>query len=162
MEETRTLTSDRGLAVAQTMKKTGKTLEQVLQKNALTKYAKDFTLLSEAQQGDVYLYTIERAGAANKEVMVSAAKMGKYGKGLLWLTVALALYNVLTADEPAAAAAHEGASLMAGALGGAAGGAAAGMVCGPGAPVCVTVGIFVGGALGALGVELGFHMFASE
>jgi len=41
-------------------------------------------------------------------------------------------------------------------LAGAAGGAAAGLICGPGAPACVTVGAFVGGTLGALGMDLTF------
>ena len=39
---------------------------------------------------------------------------------------------------------------------GALGGAAAGLVCGPGAPVCVTIGVFVGGALGAFGIDFGY------
>ncbi|MEN3753809.1 hypothetical protein [Mangrovibacter yixingensis] len=34
-------------------------------------------------------------------------------------------------------------------MGGWLGGAAAGLVCGPGAPVCVVIGAFVGGALAA-------------
>jgi len=41
----------------------------------------------------------------------------------------------------------------AGIAGGIAGGALAGLACGPGAPVCVTVGVFVGGALAAFGVD---------
>ncbi len=42
-------------------------------------------------------------------------------------------------------------------LGGAAGGALAGLACGPGAPVCVTIGIFAGGALGAFGFGIVFE-----
>jgi hypothetical protein len=38
-----------------------------------------------------------------------------------------------------------------------AGGAAAGLACGPGAPVCVAVGVFVGGALAALGADFAFE-----
>ena len=40
--------------------------------------------------------------------------------------------------------------------GGAAGGALAGLACGPGVPLCVTVGVYVGGALGALGADYSF------
>ena len=43
--------------------------------------------------------------------------------------------------------------------GGAAGGAIAGLACGPGAPICVTLGVFVGGALGALGADVSFGWF---
>ena len=43
-----------------------------------------------------------------------------------------------------------------GIAGGVAGGAVAGLACGPGAPVCVTVGAFVGGALAAFGIDYFF------
>lgn len=36
---------------------------------------------------------------------------------------------------------------------GIAGGALAGLACGPGAPVCVAIGAFVGGALAAFGTD---------
>ncbi len=39
-----------------------------------------------------------------------------------------------------------------GIVGGFAGGAVAGLACGPGAPVCVTIGAFAGGALAAFGI----------
>lgn len=38
---------------------------------------------------------------------------------------------------------------VAGIEGGWAGGALAGLMCGPGAPVCVLIGVFVGGAIAA-------------
>ena len=41
----------------------------------------------------------------------------------------------------------------AGVAGGIAGGALAGLACGPAAPICVTVGAFVGGAFAALGTS---------
>ena len=40
-----------------------------------------------------------------------------------------------------------------GIAGGAIGGAIAGLACGPGSPVCVTLGVFIGGALAAFGVD---------
>jgi len=40
-----------------------------------------------------------------------------------------------------------------------AGGAAAGMICGPGAPVCVTIGVFVGGVAAVLGADFTFDKF---
>ena len=43
--------------------------------------------------------------------------------------------------------------------GGAAGGAIARLACGPRAPICVTVGVFVGGALGALGADVSLGWF---
>ncbi len=51
--------------------------------------------------------------------------------------------NAIKSLEATAASAGIGGSIAAGAL--------AGLACGPGAPVCVTIGAFVGGALAALG-----------
>ena len=39
------------------------------------------------------------------------------------------------------------------------GGAVAGLACGPGAPVCVTVGVFVGGIIGSFGADFTFEYF---
>ena len=72
---------------------------------------------------------------------------------LLALSVAISVYTVATADNKVEAATHEGAVFGAGIAGGIAGGALAGLACGPGAPVCVTLGAFVGGALAALGTD---------
>lgn len=72
------------------------------------------------------------------------------------VTVAFAVYNVATAEDTGQAIAREGVGLGAGLVGSMAGGAAAGLACGPGAPVCVAVGVFVGGALFALGADLTF------
>ena len=60
---------------------------------------------------------------------------------------------VAAAQRDAGAARRELAVTGAGIGGGIAGGALAGLACGPGAPVCVTVGAFVGGALAAFGVD---------
>ena len=60
----------------------------------------------------------------------------------------------MTAEDKAAAAKEEAAVTGAGIGGGIAGGAIAGLACGPGAPVCVGIGAFVGGALAAFGVSL--------
>jgi hypothetical protein len=68
-------------------------------------------------------------------------------------STAIAVYNVATADDMGRQVVKEGATAGAGILGGMAGGAAAGLVCGPGAPVCVAVGIFAGGALAAFGAD---------
>jgi predicted lipid-binding transport protein (Tim44 family) len=72
----------------------------------------------------------------------------------LWiLSISLSVYNVATAQDKTTAALHEARDLGVGLAGGMAGGAIAGLMCGPGAPVCVTVGVFVGGALAVLGVQ---------
>lgn len=76
------------------------------------------------------------------------------GKGLIALSIALSVYTAATAEDKVDAAGRELAVSGAGIGGGIAGGALAGLACGPGAPVCVTVGAFVGGALAAFGVSM--------
>jgi hypothetical protein len=104
----------------------------------------------------VYQAVVQGAGRDLSDVTRKAAKLGPPGKGLLGLTLAVAVYNVATADNQVKGAGKEGVLVGGGALGGIGGGALAGLACGPGAPVCVTLGVFVGGAAGALGAEFAF------
>ena len=72
---------------------------------------------------------------------------------MIVVSLALSAYNIAVAEDKVDASKREVAITGAGVAGGIAGGALAGLACGPGAPVCVTVGAFVGGALAALGVD---------
>lgn len=74
-------------------------------------------------------------------------------RGVLFIAVALSVYEVATATDKVAAAKKELVVNGAGVAGGIAGGMLAGLACGPGAPICVTVGAFVGGALAAFGTS---------
>lgn len=89
----------------------------------------------------------------------AATRYSNLGRGLLVVTIGVAVYNIATAEDKIKATGREGVIVGGGFAGGAAGGAMAGLACGPGAPVCVTVGVFVGGALGALGADLAFGWF---
>ena len=75
------------------------------------------------------------------------------GRGLIILSIALSIYTIATADNKASAAGKELIITGAAIGGGIGAGAIAGLACGPGAPVCVGVGAFVGGALTAFGVS---------
>lgn len=57
---------------------------------------------------------------------------------------------------------HSNLSILGGIAGGAAGGAAAGLLCGPGAPLCSGIGIFVGGAVGAFIASGGYDWLTSK
>lgn len=156
MEATRLQSSDVGRAYAESLKRTGSTLENQCRRYARKLFSSDFTHLTPGQQNQVYRAVVEAAGRDRTGVTRNAARLGPAGKGLLVLTLAIAVYNVATADDKAKAAGKEGVLIGGGVLGGMGGGALAGLACGPGAPVCVTLGVFVGGVAGALGAEFAF------
>ena len=160
MEFVRARTTPVGRARAEALKKVGKTLDELV-----AHYAKElfgpkaqFEALTQAQQNEVFAAIVASAGRSRETVTIAMQRMSRAGKGLLILSLALSVYAVATADDKVDAIKHEGAATLAGIGGGIAGGAAAGLVCGPGAPVCVTVGAFVGGALAAFGVDY-FHLW---
>lgn len=156
LEAQRILTSDLGKAIAVNLKKTGLTLSELTEKYAQSKFGKPFVSLTAANQNHIYLEIIDSAGRPRPAMNATANRYSKLGRGLLFVTIGTAVYNIAVAEDKAKATAREGAVIGVGFAGGAAGGAAAGLVCGPGAPVCVTLGVFVGGALGALGADLTF------
>jgi hypothetical protein len=156
LETQRLRTSDIGKASAVKLKKVGLTLTELTDKYAKDKFGKTFVNLSPANQNKVYLEIIESSGRPRPSVNAAASKYSKLGRGLLVVTIGLAVYNISVAEDKVTATAREGVIIGGGFAGGAAGGAVAGLACGPGAPVCVTIGVFVGGALGALGADFTF------
>jgi hypothetical protein len=142
-----------GRAIAESLKKEGKTLDELLARKSSQLFGTSFDRLDEAQKNKVFAEIVKSAGKSRPEVTAKMAKLSRAGRGLIVLSIALSVYNVAVADDKADAAKKEVAVTVSGIGGGIAGGAVAGLVCGPGAPVCVTVGVFVGGALAAFGVD---------
>jgi hypothetical protein len=157
MEAQRAISSDLARAVAQKAKLEGKSLPELQEKYAAEVFGNKFEQLSEGQKARVFSTIIERSGIDRARFSAWAPRLARIGRGLELLTAAIAVYNITTADDKLEAAAKEGVTAGGGFLGGAAGGALAGLACGPAAPVCVTVGIFAGGALGAFGFGLIFE-----
>ena len=95
MEVSRLESSDLGRAVAEAKKKSGATLEKLLQKYSHELYQRDFTLLgNEAERGEVYLTVIKKSGAPSKKMMAAAghrsvgeARQGRFGPNLSYLCV---------------------------------------------------------------------------
>lgn len=138
------------------LKKTGLTFTELTEKYAQNKFRTSFKNLSVVNQNQVYLEIINSSGRPRPSMNAAASRYSKLGRGLLVVTVGIAIYNITVAEDKVRATAREGVILGGGFAGGAAGGAAAGLACGPGAPLCVTVGVFIGGALGALGSDFTF------
>jgi hypothetical protein len=156
MDSARLRLSDLGLARSQALKDTGIALNTLMDKYAQRLFGKSFASLTEAQQGRVALEVIDASGRSRPSVTAGARRLNALGRGLWVFTIGVSVYNVATAENTAHAVVREGVTLGGGWAGGAAGGAVAGLACGPGAPVCVAIGVFVGGALGALGADAGF------
>jgi hypothetical protein len=156
LEAQRLHSSDIGKAKAVNLKASGITLETLTEKYAQAKFGKSFAEVSAAARNEIYLEIIESAGRSRPSVNLALQRFSKLGRGLMVVTLGIAVYNVAVADNKGKAVAREGVVLGGGFAGGAAGGALAGLACGPGAPVCVTLGVFVGGALGAMGADISF------
>ncbi len=156
MEVIRRRSTPVGRAFAEWLKREGRTLNELVARKTLQLFGDgaEFTALSPAQQNRVYAAIVESAGKSDPAVTATMRNVSRAGRGLLLLSIGISIYTVATAQDKVEAAKHEGAVTGAGIAGGIAGGALAGLACGPGAPVCVTVGAFVGGALAAFGVDL--------
>jgi len=154
MEAARLRTSDVGRARAEKLKSRGRTLPELRERYAEKTFGKPFSELSKAQRNRVDLELIEASGRPSKVASAKVSRLARLGRGVAVLSFGIAVYNVAMAEDKARQATREATVAGGGVAGGAAGGALAGLACGPGAPVCVTVGVFVGGALGALGVDL--------
>lgn len=143
-------------AMAQNLKISGLTLDQLLAKKAGSMFGRGFDQLTTGQQNEVYRAVIEAAGRSNPRINVLMRRVSAAGRGLLVLSLGVAVYNVANAEDKVQAAKEEGAVLGGGIAGGALAGAASGLICGPGAPICSSITAFVGAVAGAFGVSLFF------
>lgn len=155
MELLRSQSSPVGRAMAEQLKAQGKTLNELVARYSIKLFGEDanFDALSAVEKNRVYAAIVEAAGRSNPRVNVMMATVSHVGRGLIILSIAVSVYKVATSDDPWDTAEREAAITGGGIAGGMAGGALAGLACGPGAPVCVTIGAFVGGAAVAIGID---------
>lgn len=148
-----------GRAIAEAMKARGKTFNELIGRYTVKLFGDSarFDVLTAIQKNEVYAEIVSAAGRANPAVSARVLRWSHFGRGLLFLSFAVSVYNVFTADDTADALAKEVAVTGAGIGGGMAAGMMAGLACGPGAPVCVTLGAFIGGALAAAGADSYFR-----
>ncbi|KGD72572.1 hypothetical protein HA49_17890 [Tatumella morbirosei] len=151
MDMVRTRSTPLGRAMAERMKTSGVTLNELVAKKTASMYGSraDFNRLSETQKNQVYARIVESAGKSNPQVNLRMLKLSRAAKGLIVLSVGVSIYEIYTSENKASETGRQIAINGAGIAGGWAGGAVAGLMCGPGAPVCVLLGGFVGGALAA-------------
>lgn len=156
MEVVRSRSTPVGRSMAQQLKSQGYSLNELVasQTRRLHGPHATFSTLPAAQKNAIYANIVASAGKSNPAVTRAMARLSYAGRGLLLLSLALSAYSIATSADRTATATRELALTGAGIGGGIAGGALAGLACGPGAPVCVSVGAFVGGALSAFGISL--------
>ena len=144
-----------GKATAVAIKQQGTTLNTLIAKKTQKLYGNNalFNQLSNQQKNNIYKQVVLSAGTSNPKVTNLMRRASYAGRGLLFLSLGASVYNIATADDKWDAAGREVAVTGAGIAGGVAGGALAGLACGPGAPVCVTIGALLGGAFAAFGMD---------
>lgn len=145
-----------GRAFAEKLKRQGKNLNELIGNKTTEIFGEsaNFHQLTEMQRNRVYANIVKAAGKSRPSINRLMYKLSRAARGLIFLSVALSIYAIATADNKVRALEKEASITGASVVGGMAGGAIAGLACGPGAPVCVTVGAFVGGALAAFGVSI--------
>lgn len=151
MDMIRTRSTPLGKAMADRLKLSGKTFNQLVANKTVSMFGRqaNFNSLSEVQKNQVYARLVESAGRSNAKVNLQMMRLSTAGKGLIVLSIAISIYEVYNAPDQMKETARQASILSSGIAGGWAGGAMAGLICGPGAPVCVLIGGFVGGALAA-------------
>ena len=159
MDADRGKTSEIAQAYAFNQKAVGMTLPDLEQKYSKRIYRKHFSQLSPGAKNNVWKEIVFSAGRPQLKATRLAKVFGIAGKGLIAMTITISVYNIATAEDKVKASAKESVVLGGGLLGSVAGGAAAGCACGPGAPICVSIGVFVGGVMFALGTEFAFDIF---
>lgn len=161
MDALRGKSSEIGRAYAVGTKATGKSLTQLEEYYAAKAYSRAFSTLSSTQKNAVWSEIVFAAGRPKTSANNLARVFGATGRAFIALTIVISAYNIVTAKDKTQAVANEGAGAGAGGglLGSVAGGAATGLMCGPGALVCVTIGVFAGGVMFAIGAQVAFDSF---
>ena len=144
-----------GRAMAEKLKIKGYSLNELVARHTMLNFGENaiFKNLPSSSKNVVYASIVSSAGHSNKEVSATLSRLSYVGRGLIIISLAISAYTIATSTDKLSATRKELTSVSASIAGGVAGGALAGLVCGPGAPICVTVGAFVGGTLAAFGVS---------
>lgn len=158
MDLSRMRSSPTGRAYATRLKLKGKALEELMETYGKRLFGKSFSALSEGEQAAVYAEIVAAGGRADPGIVAMAESLGRIGKRLLLVSLAIAAYEIAAADDKPREIARQGLLAGTGIAGGYAvgAGAVATGVCAATAPVCVGVAALVGGILFAFGADLAF------
>ncbi|MDO5678805.1 MAG: hypothetical protein Q4G54_00615 [Pelistega sp.] len=143
---------------AEQMKKTGRPFEEIQNKKADQLFKQSFTTLNNLQIDEVHTAIIEASGKSNTVANTQAQIYGKYGKGLFIISIAIAIYEIVQAENKLREAAKHITLAAASAAGGYFVGnyvIAAG-ICTATMPVCAGIAIFAGALIVGISADFAF------
>jgi hypothetical protein len=142
--------SPAGAALSRYLKEEGIALPALVEKYAQKRFGKTTAALSAAERNAVCLEIAKKAGVTN-ELVNAGSKLAPYvGKALMAVTIAIAIYQVATAENPFGEGIKQGAGFVGFWAGARVGGTVGAGICGP---VCGVLGGLAGGILGAIIAE---------
>lgn len=147
-----------GRAYAKKLMLSGRTMADLTEHYATEMFQQPFESLSERQQATIFKEMIQSAGRDRGAVSGIAKTLSVAGKRVLFVSLAVAAYEVYQAEDKTTETMHQGAIATAGIAGGWGAGAAvvATGVCAATAPICIGVAALVGGILASVGTDLLF------
>lgn len=145
----------------QLKKQSRETLDNFVKKSA-TLEKSYFRSLSSAEKNKVYYSVIKGSGSSNGWFDKASKFMKPAGRVIVVISIAYAWYEVFNAENKEKEFYKQGATIGAGFAGDAVGGAIAGGICGPGSPICSTVGVIIGGIAGGYGAYKLVEAFDEE
>lgn len=178
LDQTRKKNSPIALAASQKEKRTAKNLDQFLEyyalklkdpdkwkklkyqsRQALDDYVKTsngtrhsyFQSLSTADKNKVFYSVVKGSGSSHGTFDKAAKYMKPLGRVIIVISISYAWYEIFSAENKEKEFYKQAATIGSGVAAGAAGGAIVGGVCGPGSPICSTVGVIIGGIAGGYG-----------
>ncbi len=92
---------------------------------------------------------VESTGRSSAKVDLKMERLSSAGKGLIFLSMAIAIYEIYTAQDKVSESTRQATIAGSGMAGGRAAGSFADLVCGPDAPVWILIDSFMGGVLAA-------------
>lgn len=162
MELARATLSDFGLALSKDMKAAGRPLDYMQTVKARELFGKSFEALSATERDAVWLKIVDSAGKSNPKVNMRVRWYGYMGRGLMVFTLAVAVYNVSTAEDPTRQAAKEGTAIAGGIAGGVAATGGLAFIASNPAGWLVGLVMLVGAAIGGIGSSSAFEYFWPE
>lgn len=157
LELVRNMTSDIAQAVARFKKPKGYAFGSLVEYYSTKIFQRPFEALSfDTERNSVFKAILEASGRSNSHFSTFAQILGKLGTALAVVSFSVMVYHICESEDKWGTAIQDGTGI---ALGTAASGIGgwAGTICGPGAIICVPLGVLIGGFLGAYGTDLLFQ-----